>query len=117
MNVDIFVENVKLRCRIRGVSPSKACRDSGAGDTLLDNIKRGRSPSIDRVELLAKYLDCTICELLGEESSGSLESPPQPYLVARYNSFPPEVQREVMAFIEFKVTQLAEKEAAEKKGK
>lgn len=37
------------------------------------------------------------------------EGPPQPYLVMRYNSLPPKVQEEVMAFIEFKVAQQSEK--------
>lgn len=66
MNIDIFVHNVKKYCQVMGISPSKACSESGAGKTLLDNVKRGRAPSIDSVQLLAQYLGVTVSELLGE---------------------------------------------------
>lgn len=32
----------------------------------MDNVKRGRVPSIDSVQLLAQYLGVTVSELLGE---------------------------------------------------
>ncbi len=107
MNVDFFVQNVKAHCRIMGISPSRACRDSGAGETLLDNVKRGRIPSIDRIEMLAKFFDCTIGELIGEDTSGLSRGPDQPYLVRRYNSLSKKAQEEAMAFIEFKALQEA----------
>lgn len=66
MNVEFFVENVKSYCRAKGVSPSRACIESGAGKTLMDNVKRGRVPSVDSVQLLAQYLGVTVSELLGE---------------------------------------------------
>ena len=66
MNVEFFVFNVKFHCRAKGVSPSRACIESGAGKTLMDNVKRGRVPSIDSVQLLAQYLGVTVSELLGE---------------------------------------------------
>lgn len=66
MNVDFFVENVKSYCRVKGVSPSRACIESGAGKSLMDNVKRGRVPSVDSVQLLASYLGVTVSDLLGE---------------------------------------------------
>lgn len=71
MNVEIFVENVKSHCLAKGVSLSKACIESGAGKTLMDNVKRGRVPSVDSVQLLARYLGVTVSELLGESTLGS----------------------------------------------
>lgn len=109
----IFVQNVKQYCLVRGIKPTIACRESGAGPNLLGNIEAGSIPSVEKVQLLAQYLGVSTSELLGEDVSFSGQ--PQPYLVMRYNSFPPEVQKEVMAFIEFKVAQLAEQEAAQKK--
>lgn len=32
----------------------------------MDNVKRGRVPSVDSVQLLAQYLGVTVSELLGE---------------------------------------------------
>lgn len=116
MDTELIVENIKKYCALRGVTPTTACRESGAGRSFIANLK-GSLPSVEKVYLLAQYLGVTTSELLGEDLSASSGGPPQPYLVMRYNSFPSEVQQEVMAFIEFKVAQLAEKEAAEKKGK
>lgn len=113
MDREIFVHNVKQYCFVRGIKPTVACRESGAGPNLLGNIEAGSIPSVEKVQLLAQYLGVSTSELLGEDVSFSGQ--PQPYLVMRYNSFPPEVQKEVMAFIEFKVAQLAEQEAALKK--
>ena len=71
MNTSFFVENVQNLCQVMGVSISKACRESGVGETLMDNVKRGRIPSIDRIQLLAQYLGTTTSELLGEEKAPS----------------------------------------------
>lgn len=114
MNAELFVQNIKKYCAVQGIKPTVACRESGAGTNLINTLeRRGSIPSVEKVQLLAQYLGVSTSELLGEETSFSGQ--PQPYLVMRYNSFPPEVQEEVMAFIEFKVAQLAEKEAARKK--
>lgn len=67
MESDVFVQNVKKYCEWKGVKPTIACAESGAGKSLLSEISsRGRIPSIERVQLLAQYLGCTVSDLLGE---------------------------------------------------
>ena len=67
MKTDVFVQNVKKYCEWEGVKPTIACAESGAGKSLLSEISsRGRIPSIERVQLLAQYLGCTVSDLLGE---------------------------------------------------
>lgn len=61
------------------------------------------------VESFAQALGVSTSELLGEARTKNLAIQDQPYLVMRYNSLPPKVQEEVMAFIEFKVAQQSEK--------
>lgn len=108
MDKQLFVQNIKMYCQLRGVKPTVACRESGAGSDLINMIeRRGSIPSVERVQLLAQYLEVTTSELLGETDPTNLAIQDQPYLVMRYNSLPPKVQEEVMAFIEFKVAQLA----------
>lgn len=114
MDIVKFVQNIKMYCGLRGIKPTVACRESGVGTSFINNLEvRGSIPSVEKVQLLARYLGVSTSELLGEEVSFSGQ--PQPYLLMRYNSFPPEVQKEVMAFIEFKVAQLAEQEATQRK--
>lgn len=106
MDKQLFVQNVKMYCQLRGVKPTVACRESGVGTSFINNIEaRGQVPSVEKVQLLAQYLGVTTSELLGETGPKNLAIQDQPYLVMRYNSLPPKVQEEVMAFIEFKVSQ------------
>lgn len=106
MDREVFVQNIKNYCALRGVKPTVACRESGAGPNLINQmLTRGSIPSVEKVQLLAQYLGVTTSELLGETEPKNLAIQDQPYLVMRYNSLPPKVQEEVMAFIEFKVSQ------------
>ena len=61
-------------CARKGVKPTVACGESGAGKNLMGQLtKRGTVPSVTRVQLLAQYLGCTVSDLLGEEPT-----PPDP---------------------------------------
>lgn len=72
MQIDVFVQNVKKYCELKGVKPTVACAESGAGKSLLSEISsRGRIPSIERVQLLAQYLGVTTSDLLGEQKESS----------------------------------------------
>ena len=72
MQLDVFVQNVKKYCELKGIKPTVACAKSGAGKDLLGQLtKRGTIPSVERVQLLAEYLGCTVSDLLGEERKGS----------------------------------------------
>lgn len=66
LDADKFINSVKLMCEKKGVAPKTACRESGAGDNLLTNVRNGSSPSVSKVQQLAKYLGCTTSDLLGE---------------------------------------------------
>ena len=52
MNKEIFVQNVKAYCAQRGIKPTVACRESGAGVNLISQLeKRGTIPSVERVQM------------------------------------------------------------------
>lgn len=104
------MQNIKQICAIRGIKPTVACRESGAGANLINKMEsRGSIPSVEKVQLLAQYLGVTVSELLGEDASETAQGPAQPYLVMRYNQLSQEGQEKVMAFVEF--TALQEKQA------
>lgn len=70
MDKENFVENVKRYCQLRGVKPTVALRESGAGKNMLGQLaKDGTIPSVDRIQALAQYLGCTVSDLLGEEKA------------------------------------------------
>ena len=71
MDIGAFVKNVKYYCSAKGIKPTNACRESGAGKSLIDQMeRRGSIPSVEKVHQLAQYLGVTTSELLGETASG-----------------------------------------------
>lgn len=100
METDIFVQNVKKYCDIKGVKPTIACAESGAGKDLLGQVKsRGTIPSVAKVQLLAQYLGCTVSDLLGE-TPGALpavpEGPTEQFLKL-FSSLDDKAQNEIVA--------------------
>lgn len=75
MDKELFVQNVKFYCALKGVKPTVACEESGAGKNLLSQMSHRRSlPTIGRVQLLAQYLGCTVSDLLGEKDDGNAKA-------------------------------------------
>lgn len=106
MDKEKFVQNIKAYCALRGVKPTVACRESGAGRSFLTSLTiNGSIPSVEKVQLLAQYLGITTSELIGECPPNTPVFPDHPDLVLRYDQLSQEAQQEVMAFIEFKRTQ------------
>ena len=67
MDVDKVVQNIQRICRERGTTPTVAARESGAGKSLVTQMKRqGIIPSVEKMSMLAAYLGVTTSELLGE---------------------------------------------------
>lgn len=68
MDRELLVQNIEQYCSKKGVKPTNACRNSGVGASFLTDIKRGQTPSVAKVQLLAQYLGCTVSDLLGERA-------------------------------------------------
>lgn len=66
MDREFFVQNIKRYCSVKGVKPTVACRESGVGVSFINDIDRGQTPSVAKVQMLAQYLGCTVSDLLGE---------------------------------------------------
>ena len=70
MDKELFVKNVEKICGEKGIKPTVACVESGAGRNFLVQIKgRGSVPSVEKVQMLARYLGCTVSDLLGETAA------------------------------------------------
>lgn len=74
MDALLFVENIKKYCAQKGVKPTVACKESGAGKDLINQIeRRGSLPSIEKAHLIADYLGVTTSELLGETKKPTVQ--------------------------------------------
>lgn len=102
MDKQLFVQNIKSYCELRGVKPTVACRESGAGVNLINKLEtRGSIPSVEKVQLLAQYLGVTTSELLGEAVARE-DLSPLPDILVKFSGLSPDDQDEIMAIIEYK---------------
>lgn len=113
MDIELFVQNIKDRCRAKGVKPATACIASGAGRELVSKLTRtGTIPSVERVQLLAQYLGCTVSDLLGEERpDAAAPSVGERRLIEVYRSVSEQGQQELLdhaAYIEARYGKHAE---------
>lgn len=105
MDNEIFVQNIKTFCALRGIKPTNACKESGVGGSYISDIKRGRVPSIASVQKLANYLGVTTSELLGEKKEGpdavsDAEAALDRELISRLIQLSPEELEKVDAFVQ-----------------
>lgn len=74
MDRELLVQNIEQYCSKKDVKPTNACRDSGVGTSFLADIKRGQTPSVAKVQMLAQYLGCTVSDLLGERAGSESDT-------------------------------------------
>ena len=98
MDANVFVQNVKKYCAIKGVAPTVACRESGAGESLMSQVAQGIVPSVAKVQLLAQYLGVTTSDLLGEQNENS-PLPEEGGLLADYNALTARNQEKVREYL------------------
>lgn len=106
MDKEIFVQNIKIYCALKGVKPTVACRESGVGTSFVSDINRGQIPSVAKVQQLAQYLGCTVSDLLGETKAANQPAGSQDIFMELYKSLPPD--RQLKAYLE--LLNLREKE-------
>lgn len=87
-----FVQKVKMLCFEKNLKPSNVCAECGLGSSFLPDIKRGRVPSVDKVERLAAYLGVTTSELLGEQKEPDPKTEPGVVYPPEYDLLDPEDQ-------------------------
>lgn len=100
MDTQFFVQNIKELCKKKGVKPTIACEESGAGKNFLNHIEtRGSKPSVEKVQMLADYLGVTTSELLGEKKAPAAEdsSEREKEFIQLFQKLTPEQQDMILA--------------------
>ena len=74
MSNSLLIERISRLCEAKGVSINQMLQDAGVSKSLVDNLKKGSSPSVDKIAFVADYLQVSIDYLLGRTDYGSQKS-------------------------------------------
>ena len=104
MNAQLFVQNIKYYCSLKGIKPTVACRESGVGSSFINNLERGQTPSVAKVQMLADYLGVTTSDLLGEKKEPTVQddglSEAEQALMDQFRQLTPEQQDMVIRMVQ-----------------
>lgn len=104
MDTEVFIANVKEKCKALNTTPTAACIKSGAGKNLISNMKNGEKASYKRIELLASYLGCSISDLTGEKIEPTVQddglTEEEQWLINMFRRLTPEQKEFVLGAVQ-----------------
>lgn len=99
MNNEQIIHNIKAICRNKNISVTKLLEGAGVRKSLIyDMEKRNAKPSIEILESIADYLDCSVDYLLGRSNQENVSretytlSPLEEELIQSFRKLSPESQ-------------------------
>lgn len=66
MNTQIIVDRISDLCKEKSVSINQMLKETNLNKSLVDNLKKGSMPSIDKMECVADYFGVSVDYLLGK---------------------------------------------------
>lgn len=68
MDRDVFIANITAAAAAKGEKVTPACKNAGVGTSFVQDVKRGQSPSIEKIIMLANYLGVSVSWLIGDDA-------------------------------------------------
>ncbi|MBR0485219.1 MAG: helix-turn-helix transcriptional regulator [Oscillospiraceae bacterium] len=70
-----FLANrIEMLCLQAGISKSKLFADCGLNRSIIDNLKKGSVPSVDKIAAIAEYFNVSTDYLIGRTEDSSVEN-------------------------------------------
>ncbi len=64
-NLQIIEERIMSIANELGLSKNKLLINANLNKSIFDNMKKGQIPSVEKIHILADYLDCSVDYLIG----------------------------------------------------
>lgn len=78
MHTNILITSISRLCDQHGISINKMLQDVGLNKSLVDNLKKGSMPSIDKITKIADYFGVTVDYLLGKSDTPNPQTTAEP---------------------------------------
>lgn len=75
ISTEIIVERIELLKNEKGISTNQALKEAKLKESLVDNLKKGSMPSVDKIAILAIYFDTTVDYIIGLSNDRNKKSP------------------------------------------
>lgn len=75
MDINLLISNIQNLCNRRNVSVNKMLKECTLKPSVVDNMKKGSFPSIDKVYLIAKYFNVSVDYLIGLDNKPNRNTP------------------------------------------
>lgn len=66
MNTQIIISRISELCKEKSISINQMLKETNLNKSLVDNLKKGSIPSIDKIEGVADYFNVSIDYILGK---------------------------------------------------
>ena len=64
-NLQVIEQRIMLIAKSMNLSKNKLLINAKLNKSVFDNMKKGQIPSVDKIHIIADYLDCSVDYLLG----------------------------------------------------
>lgn len=68
-NLPLIEERIMSLAKPMGLSKNKLLLNAGLNKSIFDNFKKGQIPSVEKIHIIADYLDCSVDYLLGRTNN------------------------------------------------
>lgn len=72
-NLQTIESRIVSIAKLKGLSKNKLLINANLSKSIFDNMKRGQIPSVDKIESIADYLDCSVDYLLGRTNNPKVQ--------------------------------------------
>ncbi len=71
-NLQVTIDRISELASERGLSINKMLKDAQLSTSIIDNMKRGQKPAIDKIHSLADYFNVSVDYLLGRTDNPNI---------------------------------------------
>ncbi|MCM1277281.1 MAG: helix-turn-helix domain-containing protein [Lachnospiraceae bacterium] len=72
-NLQTIESRIVSIAKLKGLSKNKLLENVNLNKSVFDNMKKGQIPSVDKVETIADYLNCSVDYLLGRTNNSKIQ--------------------------------------------
>lgn len=73
-NLQVIESRIVSIAKQKGLSKNKLLINANLNRSVFDNMKKGTIPSVDKIEAIADYLDCSVDYILGRTSNPTIQT-------------------------------------------